>query len=58
MNYRYFSPVEEDSNFMITMTAVNSITESPPSNTAVTTTAQAGKGLLYLLWPETITHKN
>ena len=37
------SPVEEDSVFTISVTAVNSVTESNPSNTATTTTAQAGK---------------
>ena len=37
------SPVEEDSNYLITVTAVNSVTESNPSSTAFTTTAQAGK---------------
>ena len=36
------SPVEEDSNYMITVTAVNSVTESNPSNTGFTTTAEAG----------------
>ena len=36
------SPVEEDSNYVITMTAVNSVTESNPSNSAFTTTAEAG----------------
>ena len=37
------SPVDEDSNYLFTVTAVNSVTESNPSNTAFTTTAQAGK---------------
>ena len=37
------SPVAENSNYLITVTAVNSVTESNPSNTAFTTTAQAGK---------------
>ena len=37
------SPVDEDSNYLITVTAVNSVTESNPSNTAITTTAEAGK---------------
>ena len=37
------SPVEEDSNYLITVTAVNSVTESNPSNTAFTTTSDAGK---------------
>ena len=37
------SPVDEDSNYLITVTAVNSVTESNPSNTAFTTTAEAGK---------------
>ena len=42
------SPVEEDSVFTISVTAVNSVTESNPSNTATTTTAQAGKCFLCL----------
>ena len=37
------SLVQEDSNYLITVTAVNSVTESNPSNTAMTTTTQAGK---------------
>ena len=37
------SPVDEDSNYLITMTALNSVTESNPSDTVFTTTAQAGK---------------
>ena len=37
------TPVEEDSSYTITITAVNSVGRSTPSNTASTTTAQAGK---------------
>ena len=40
-------PVEEDSNYLITVSAVNSVTESNPSNTAFTTTAEAGE-LLFM----------
>ena len=36
------SPVEEDSVFQITLTAVNSVTRSVPSQPALTTTAEAG----------------
>ena len=36
-------PVNEDSNYMISVTSVNSVTESCPSNTVYTTSAQAGK---------------
>ena len=42
-------PVEEDSNYMITVTAVNSVTESNPSNSAFTTTAQAGEITIHVL---------
>ena len=37
------SLVQEDSNYLITVTAVNSVTESNPSSTVITTTAEAGK---------------
>ena len=37
------SLVEEDSVFTISVTAVNSVTESIPSNTVTTTTGEAGK---------------
>ena len=43
MNNPYTSPVEEDSNYLITVKAVNSVTESNPSNTAFTTTAETGE---------------
>ena len=36
------TPVEEDSSYTITITAVNSVGRSAPSNTAMSTTAQAG----------------
>ena len=36
------TPVEEDSLFRITLTAVNSVTVSIPSQTAMITTAEAG----------------
>ena len=42
------SPVDEDSVFTISVTSVNSVTESNPSNTATTTTDQAGKHFLCL----------
>ena len=35
-------PVEEDSNFRITLTAVNSVTRSGPSQPALSSTAEAG----------------
>ena len=41
------TPVEEDSQYTISITAVNSVAQSGPSNTAFTTTADAG---LILLW--------
>ena len=37
------TPVEEDSRYTITITAVNSVGRSGPSNTVSTTTAQAGE---------------
>ena len=43
------SPVEEDSVFTVSVTAVNSVTESHPSNTATTNTAQAGKYIFLCL---------
>ena len=43
------SPVEEDSNYLITVSAVNSVTESNPSNTAFTTTAEAGEITIHVL---------
>ena len=39
------TPVEEDSSYTITITAVNSVWRSGPSNTVSTTTAQAGEYL-------------
>ena len=36
------TPVEEDSQYTISITAVNSVGQSGPSNTVVTTTADAG----------------
>ena len=36
------TPVEEDSSYTITITAVNSVGRSVPSNADFTTTAQAG----------------
>ena len=41
------SPVEEDSNYVITVTAVNSVTESHPSNAVFTTTIHGGKVCYY-----------
>ena len=41
------SPVEEDSSYMITVRAVSNVTESNPSNSACTTTAEAGEDLLF-----------
>ena len=52
------SPVEEDSNYMITVTAVNSVTESNPSNTAITTTAEAGEITIHALLTNIKYHKN
>ena len=43
------SPVEEDSNYLITVSAINSVTESNPSNTAFTTTAEAGEITIHVL---------
>jgi hypothetical protein len=36
------TPVEEDSVFQITLTAINSVTRSVPSQPAMATTAEAG----------------
>ena len=47
MNTSITSPVQEDSNYLITVTAVNSVTESNPSNIAITTTTQAGKNFTF-----------
>lgn len=41
------NPVEEDSDYNITITAVNSVGRSAPSNLAFTTTAQAGIAILH-----------
>ena len=42
LNNSASTPVEEDSLFRITLTAVNSVTRSVPSQPAITTTAEAG----------------
>ena len=43
LNNSASTPVEEDSEFRMTLTAVNSVTRSVPSQPAITTTAEAGK---------------
>ena len=42
INSSGLTPVEEDSDFRITLTAVNSVTRSGPSQPAMTKTAEAG----------------
>ena len=42
LNNSASTPVEEDSVFRITLTAVNSVTRSVPSQPAMTSTAEAG----------------
>ena len=42
LNNSASTPVEEDSTLQITLTAVNSVTRSVPSQPAITTTAEAG----------------
>ena len=42
LNNSAYAPVEEDSEFQITLTAVNSMTRSAPSQPIRTTTAEAG----------------
>ena len=42
LNNSIYSPVEEYSLFRISLTAVNSVTRSVPSQLALTATAQAG----------------
>ena len=42
LNNSASSPVEEDSLFRITLTAVNSVTRSVPSQPTMATTAEAG----------------
>jgi hypothetical protein len=42
LNNSASTPVEEDSYFRITLTAVNSVTRSIPSQSVTTTTAEAG----------------
>jgi hypothetical protein len=41
------APVEEDSEFRITLTAINSVTRSAPSQPAVTFTTEAGTCYIY-----------
>ena len=45
LNNSASTPVEEDSVFQITLTAVNSVTRSGPSQPAMTTTSEAGTQL-------------
>ena len=42
LNNSASTPVEEDSEFRITLTAINSVTRSVSSQPAMTTTAEAG----------------
>jgi hypothetical protein len=42
LNNSAMTPVEEDSVFLITLTSVNSVTRSVPSQPAMATTAEAG----------------
>ena len=42
LNNSASTPVDEDSLFRITLTAVNNVTRSVPSQSAMTTTAEAG----------------
>ena len=50
LNSSASSPVEEDSVFRITLTAVNSVTRSEPSQPATTTTAEAGTCYILLVF--------
>ena len=48
LNNSASTPVEEDSVFRITLTAVNHVTRSVPSQPAMTTTAEAGTCSIFL----------
>ena len=49
VNDSALTPVEEDSVFRITLTAVNSVTRSGTSQPAMTTTAEAGSVLIFVM---------